>query len=89
MSLHAARSALNRAFAGVDRTALVSVALVALVNTIRRSINTNFAPPFGDWLFDTAVVFVESLVLGILVLFAAVSTFKRTKDDWRRNAAGG
>jgi len=89
MSIRVVRSALARSLSGIDRTSFVVVAIVALINTIRRSINTVFHPPFLEWLWGAGETFVESLLLGTLVLVAVVWAFNRSGPGWRRYVAIG
>jgi hypothetical protein len=89
MSIGTARAALNEAFAGIDRSAVVVIAIVALINAIRRSINGILEPPFSDWLLATGVSFVESAILGVLVVLAVAWTVNRTTPGWRQYAAVG
>jgi signal transduction histidine kinase len=89
MRIAAARAAVNEAFAGVNGSAVVVIAIVALINTIRRSINWIFEPPFSEWLLGTAVSFVESAILGVLVVLAVAWTVNRTLPGWRQYAAVG
>jgi hypothetical protein len=78
MSIGTAPDAVNEAFAGIDRSAVVVIAIVALINTIRRSINWIFEPPFSDWLLATGVSFVESVILCVLVVLAIAWIINRT-----------
>ena len=45
MSIATARASINDAFAGIDGSAVVVIALVALINTIRRSSLSGGASP--------------------------------------------
>lgn len=48
MSIATARTAINAAFAGIDGNAVLFIAIVALINTIRRSINAMLEPLFSE-----------------------------------------
>lgn len=63
MSVATTRAAINAAFRGVDGSAVVIIAIVALISTIRRSINWILEPPFLEWLFVTSVNFIEDVIL--------------------------
>jgi signal transduction histidine kinase len=89
MPIAAARARLNDAFAGIDGSAVVVIAIVSLINMIRRSINWILEPPFSEWLLGTAVSFIESVVLGVLVVLAVAWTVNRTTPGWRQYAAVG
>jgi signal transduction histidine kinase len=84
-----ARAAVNEAFAGIGASAIAIVAVVALINTVRRSINFILAPPFSEWLLFTGVGFVQSLILGVLVVLAVAWTFNRTRRGRRQYVAIG
>jgi hypothetical protein len=89
MSIVRVRGAINEAFAGIERSAVGIVAIVALINTIRRSINWIFEPPFSEWLLGTFVAFGESLILGVLVVLAVAWSFNRTTRGGRQYVAIG
>ena len=57
MRIGAARAEINKAFAGIDRTVLGSVAIVTLISTLRRAIDTRLRPPFDKCLLDVDVTF--------------------------------
>jgi signal transduction histidine kinase len=84
-----ARAAVNEAFAGIGASAIAIVAVVALINTVRRSINFILEPPFSEWLLFTGVGFVQSLILGVLVVLAVAWTFNRTRRGRRQYVAIG
>jgi signal transduction histidine kinase len=73
-----ARAAVNEAFAGIGASAIAIVGIVALINTVRRSIPWILEPPFSVWLLNASVGFVESVILGVLVVLAVAWTFNRT-----------
>ena len=89
MSIATARASINDAFAGIDGSAVVVIAIVALINTIRRSINWIFEPPFSEWLLATGVSFAESMILGVLVVLAVAYVINQTIPGWRQSAALG
>jgi hypothetical protein len=61
MPIRGVRSALERSLAGIDRTGFVVVVIAALINTIRRSINTLFYPPFLGWLWSAGETFIVAV----------------------------
>ncbi len=67
----------RRWFDGLGRTGFVIVALVALVNALRRTINLIFAPPFTDWVAAFLTTFASSFLLGLAVLLAVAWTVHR------------
>ena len=89
MSIRTARTAINEAFAGIEGSAIAIVVIVALINTIRQSINLIREPPFSVWLIDTGMWFVQSVILGVLVVLAVAWTFNRTTRGARQNVAIG
>jgi hypothetical protein len=57
MRIRPPRAEINKAFAGIDRTVFGHVAIVGLINTVRRAIDTRLRPPFDKWLLDVDVTF--------------------------------
>ena len=84
-----ARARLNEAFAHIDGSAVVIIVIVSLINTIRRSINSILEPPLSEWLVATGIGFVESVILGVLVVLAVAWVVNRTSPGWRQYAAVG
>ena len=87
MSIAAARTSINEAFAGIDRSAVVIIAVVALINTVRQTINSIFEPPFSEWMLFAGVSFLESMIVGVLVVLAVAWIFNRTTRGTRQYVA--
>jgi signal transduction histidine kinase len=84
----AARFFSMRSLAGLNHTGFAIAAVFALVNAIRRNVNTVFTPPFTDricWFLET---FLTGYVMGVVVLIAVVWTFNRQpRRGWRQYGA--
>jgi signal transduction histidine kinase len=88
MSNRGVRSAAMHSLDGVNPTGLAVVAIVALINALRRTINFIFSPPFAEWLIGFAEIFVEGVAMGTLILVAVVWTFnRRRRTGWRQYGA--
>ena len=73
---------------GLNHTGFAIVAAFALVNAIRRSVNTVFYPPFADRLCGFLETFLTGYLLGVIVLIAVVWTFNRQpRKGWRQYVA--
>jgi hypothetical protein len=84
----AARFFSMRSLAGLNHSGFAIAAVFALVNAIRRNVNTVFTPPFTDricWFLET---FLTGYVMGVVVLIAVVWTFNRQpRKGWRQYVA--
>jgi len=54
MPIAAARTRVDAAFAGIDGSAVAVIAIVALIDTVRQTIDSIFEPPFSEWLLYAA-----------------------------------
>src|SRR6476620_5836012 len=73
---------------GLNHTGFAIVAAFALVNAIRRSVNTVFYPPFADRLCGFLETFLTGYLMGVMVLVAVVWTFNRQqRKGWRQYVA--
>jgi len=78
----------THALTGINRTGFVIVAIVALINAIRRTINFVFTPPLTGWLLSFVDAFLSGLLMGSLILIAVVGTFNRSRlRGWRHYGA--
>jgi signal transduction histidine kinase len=77
----------GHALQGLGRKGFVIVALVAVLNATRRTINLVLAPPFSDFLAAFVSTFASSLLLGVVVLLSVVWTVNRVPQRGPRQYA--
>ncbi|HEX6138191.1 MAG TPA: histidine kinase [Casimicrobiaceae bacterium] len=88
MTIDGAGSSSATPLAGLGRKGFALVAIVALINAIRRTINLILAPPLLDWFLAFVSTFASSLVLGVAILLAVVWTVNRVpRRGFRQYAA--
>src|SRR5512132_1266173 len=85
----AARFFSMRSLSGLNNhTEFAIAAAFALVNAIRRNVNTVFTPPFTDRICGFLETFLTGYLMGVFVLIAVVWTFNRQpRRGWRQYVA--
>ena len=77
-----------RSLSGLNHTGFAIAAAFALINAIRRNVNTVFTPPFTDRICGFLETFLTGYLMGVFVLIAVVWTFNRQpRRGWRQYVA--